>query len=199
MPAQHQTCLNCKKSHQLKKLMSFFGIGALRILSNLFAVRSPGMRVKTLFLYTQTPNWSMIHTKISRMLANTLGSQTTMTTMTVMMPVWSQFLLILLLIIMGLQNKQSIGVLPRMSLSNAMPPLEQFRKLVLSYSLDTLSKLTRTPLIYWVTWHSTRVLSPLFLCNQHLLWILRTEKQISRTLVLTFAETLYRLIMLNQL
>ena len=58
--------------------------------------------------------------------------------------------------------------------------------------------LPRTPLT-WVTWYFTMVLSPLFLCNQSILWILRTGKQILRILVSTLVKTLYQLILLNQL
>ena len=129
-----------RESHRLKKLTSFSGIGAMKIISNLFAPKSPGMRVKTFFLYTQTFSWSMIDTAMSGMLVNTLGSQTTT------MAVWSWSLLMLLLIIMGLWNKQNM----RHSSKNKFIKLTQHhlwnssRNLFLSYSLDSHSKLDLT-------------------------------------------------------
>ena len=172
----------------------------MKILSNLFTPKSPGVRVETFFLHTQTPSWSMIHTAMSGMLVNTLGSQTMMTLAT--MAVWSHSLLTLLLIIMGLWNKQNM----RHSSKNKFVKSTQrhlwnsLKNLFFHILWIVIPSLTlpRTPLTYWVTWYSTMVLSPLFLCNQSLLWILRTGKQISRILVSTLVKILYQLILLNQ-
>ena len=91
-----------RKSHRSKKLMFFSRIGVMKILCNLFAPWSPGVRLKTLFLHTQIRIQSMTHTAMSGMLANTLGSRATMMTL------WSQPLLASLLTITGLWNKQSM-------------------------------------------------------------------------------------------
>ena len=88
MSVEHQTHLTVimRESHQLKKLMSFSGIGVMKILSNLFSPWSPGVRMKISFLHTQIPNWSTIHTVMSGMPANILETQTMMM---VMMTLWS--------------------------------------------------------------------------------------------------------------
>ena len=199
--AKHQwsvrLVLIAKKSHQLKKLTFFSGIGVMKILCSFFAPWSPGMRLETSYLHTQICIWSTTHTAMSGMLVNTLGSRATMMTL------WSQPLLASLLTITGLWNKQSMKHSCKTEFVNLMQCCHQngSRNLFfhILWILVPSSTLPKTPLTYWVTWHSTMVSSPLFLCNQSLLGILRTGKQISKIPVLIFAKTLHWLIFLNLL